>query len=201
MADDGDKAIAAVASLNPDLVLVDIEMPKMNGIEVTRVICQRFPATKVLVLSTHEKEEYVRQVIAAGADGYILKHTSAADLVSAVHAVSRGCSHFGPQILKKVRLVSERSLQPVTEENLTLTPTPSNSELVKQNDNNLANIATVRVEEFLPPIGKWLRWGGISVITAIALLVPATAVLKYKTFVLSFLPITLSTSQTSEIAT
>lgn len=191
-ADDGDKAIAAVESLNPDLVLMDIEMPKMNGIEVTRIICQRFPELKVLVLSTHQKEEYVRQIISAGADGYILKNTSATDLVSAIDAVSKGYSHFGPKILKKVRLVGEDSLQLVEESEskksarqinpIEPLDRESKTKIVAQQVHLAATPSTI-TEEFLPPIGRWLTWGGISVVTAIALVIPATSILKYKTTV------------------
>ena len=189
--DDGDKAISAVESLNPDLVLMDVEMPKMNGIEVTQIICQRFPELKVLVLSTHQKEEYVRQIISAGADGYIIKNTSAIDLVSAIRAVSKGYSHFGPKILKKVQLVGDRSLcakkidfKKSSEQTNLVKPLHSknNTQIVTQQEANLATSSTI-AEEFLPPIGKWLTWGGISVVTAIALVIPATSILKYKTTV------------------
>ena len=192
-ADDGDKAIAAVESLNPDLVIMDIEMPKMNGIEVIRIISQRFPESKVLVLSTHEKEAYIQQTISAGADGYILKNTSATDLVNAVQAVSRGYSYFGPKLLKKAQFASVQSLQPIKKieqensskpVNLTeLLDSKSNTKIVKRKDINIATTSSTVTEEFLPPIGKWLTWGGISVITAIALVIPTTSILKYKTTV------------------
>ena len=191
MADDGDKAIAAVESLNPDLVIMDIEMPKMNGIEVTQIICQRFPELKVLVLSTHEKEEYIQKIISAGADGYILKNTSATDLVSAIVAVSKGYSHFGPKILKKVQPIGGQTL-PTQIDSEKSSPkqinlvkplnSRSDTQIVRE-EVNLATISSTITEEFLPPIGKWLTWGGISVVTAIALVIPATSILKYKTTV------------------
>ena len=74
IASDGEMAIAQVESFNPDVVLIDIEMPKMNGIEATKIISQRFPDCKILILSSHEHQEYVQKIIAAGADGYILKN-------------------------------------------------------------------------------------------------------------------------------
>ena len=184
-ADDGDKAIAAVESLNPDLVLMDIEMPRMNGIEVTQIICQRFPELKVLVLSTHEKEEYIQQIISAGADGYILKNTSATDLVSAIDAVSKGYSHFGPKILKKVQLVGNIDSEKSSSKQINLVKplnSRSDTQIVRE-DVNLATTSSTITEEFLPPIGRWLTWGGISVVTAIALVIPATSILKYKTTV------------------
>ena len=189
-ADDGDKAIAAVESLNPDLILMDIEMPKMNGIEVTQILRQKFPELKILVLSTHDKKEYVRQIISAGADGYILKNTSAIDLVSAINAVSKGCSHFGPKILKEIQLIGDRTLQPVqidsqnSSKQINLVkPSDSKIQIVRQQEVDLSTTSPTITEEFLPPIGKWLTWGGISVVTAIALVIPATSILKYKTTV------------------
>lgn len=83
-AGDGERAIALVESLNPDVVLIDIEMPRMNGIEAAKIIDRRFPNCKILVLSSHENPEYVQQIISAGADGYILKNTPAEDLVTAI---------------------------------------------------------------------------------------------------------------------
>ena len=190
-ADDGDKAIAAVESLNPDLVIMDIEMPKMNGIEVTQIICQRFPELKVLVLSTYDKEEYIQKIINAGADGYILKNTSATDLVSAIRAVSKGYSHFSPKLLKKVQPIGGQTLptqidsEKYSPEQINLVkPLNSRSDTqIVTKEVNLATISSTITEEFLPPIGKWLTWGGISVVTAIALVIPATSILKYKTTV------------------
>ncbi|MFA9202184.1 MAG: response regulator, partial [Candidatus Nanopelagicaceae bacterium] len=103
-ASDEKEAIALVESLKPDVVLLDIEMPKMNGIEATSIINRRFPECKILVFSTHKSPQYVRQMILAGADGYILKTTPDEDLVTAIHSVCRGYSYFSPQLLKKVLL-------------------------------------------------------------------------------------------------
>ena len=104
IAGDGKSAIALVETLNPDVILIDIEMPKMNGIEAASVINRRFPDCKILVLSSHESPEYVEQIISAGADGYILKTTPAEDLVMAIQSVYRGYSYFGSQLLKQVQL-------------------------------------------------------------------------------------------------
>ena len=104
---DGQRAIALTESLRPDVVLIDIEMPKMNGIEAASTIKQQFPECKILVLSSHENPEYVQQIIAAGADGYVLKTTPAQDLVIAIQSVCRGYSYFGSQLLRKVQLANE----------------------------------------------------------------------------------------------
>lgn len=104
---DGQRAIALTESLRPDVVLIDIEMPRMNGIEAASIIKQRFPDCKILVSSSHENPKYVRQVISAGGDGYILKTTPTEDLATAIQSVYRGYSYFGSQLLKKVQLADE----------------------------------------------------------------------------------------------
>jgi HlyD family secretion protein len=115
VAGDGQQAIALTESLRPDVVLIDIEMPKMNGIEAASAIKQRFPECKILVLSSHENPEYVQKIIVAGADGYILKTTPAEDLVIAIQSVCRGYSYFGSQLLKKVQLANELAKTPQRE--------------------------------------------------------------------------------------
>jgi HlyD family secretion protein len=103
-ANNGETAIAQIESLQPDVVLLDIEMPKMNGIQATEIVSQRFPNCRILVLSSHEDQEYVQQAIAAGADGYILKNADPSDVVMAVYSVSKGYSHFAPKLLPKMQL-------------------------------------------------------------------------------------------------
>ncbi|MGL5836003.1 MAG: response regulator, partial [Waterburya sp.] len=106
-ANNGEKAIALIESLRPDVLLLDIEMPTMNGIQATEIVSQRFPDCRILVLSSHEDQAYVQQAIAAGADGYILKNAPAADLVMAIHSVSKGYSHFAPKLLPKMQLTQD----------------------------------------------------------------------------------------------
>jgi DNA-binding NarL/FixJ family response regulator len=100
-AENGETALQQVEILQPDLVLLDIEMPLMNGIAVTHQICQHFPRTKVLVLSSHENTEYVVKALQAGAKGYLLKHTLAEDLVQAIRSVHRGYSQLESKLLEK----------------------------------------------------------------------------------------------------
>lgn len=103
-ANNGERAIALIESLQPDVLLLDIEMPKMNGIQTTEIVSQRFPDCKILICSSYEDQEYIQQAIAAGADGYILKNADASDLVMAIYAVSKGYSHFAPKLLPKIQL-------------------------------------------------------------------------------------------------
>jgi HlyD family secretion protein len=101
-AEDGNSAIEQVGTLMPDLVLMDLEMPGMNGITATQKICQQFPKTKVLVLSSHEDREYVTQALRAGASGYLLKNTLAEDLEQAILSVYQGRSQIEVKLLKGV---------------------------------------------------------------------------------------------------
>lgn len=86
----GEEAIARVDEWEPDVVLMDIAMPGMNGIETTRRIRQEHPQTRVLVLTQHEERQYVIPVLRAGASGYLLKSALSSDLITALRAVARG---------------------------------------------------------------------------------------------------------------
>ncbi|MEM9506427.1 MAG: response regulator transcription factor [Cyanobacteria bacterium P01_E01_bin.35] len=98
-AQDGRSAIAQVKKLQPDLVLIDIEMPKMNGITATRYIRKHLPSTKVIVLTSHKNEEYITQALQAGASGYLLKNSLLRDLKQAIYALGRGYSLVESQVL------------------------------------------------------------------------------------------------------
>jgi two-component system response regulator NreC len=95
-AHDGRQAIAEVQRLQPDIVLMDITMPDMNGIEATRQIKKLQPETKVLMLTMHENDEYVFQALRAGASGYMLKEAADTELISALHVVQSGQFYLSP---------------------------------------------------------------------------------------------------------
>ena len=101
-ADDGRAALLAVLKLQPDLVLMDISMPGLNGIEATRQIRQRHPEVKVVVLSMHANEEYVFQVLRAGASGYVLKQSDSSEVLTAIRAALSGGSFLSPPISRAV---------------------------------------------------------------------------------------------------
>lgn len=101
-AENGQVAIAQVESLNPDLVLMDIQMPIMDGVEATKQICDRFPNSKVLILTVDETEEYISQALKYGASGYILKNTPPEELAFAIQAVYRGYMHLDLNLGRKV---------------------------------------------------------------------------------------------------
>ncbi|HBB31880.1 MAG TPA: DNA-binding response regulator [Cyanobacteria bacterium UBA8803] len=101
-ADNGETAIHQVAALHPDVILMDIRMPVMDGVAATREICQRFPQTNVLVLTTFDDDEYVTQALQYGAAGYLLKDTPPEELAQAIRAVHKGYTQLGPGIGKKI---------------------------------------------------------------------------------------------------
>jgi two-component system response regulator NreC len=101
-AKDGREAIKTIEELLPDVILMDIAMPGLNGLEATRRIKKKFPKTKVVVLTMHANEEYIFQILNAGADGYLVKETAFQDLISAINAVHKGAAFMSPSISKKV---------------------------------------------------------------------------------------------------
>ena len=98
-AHDGQGAITQIQKLQPDVVLIDIEMPKMNGITATKYICQYLPNTKVIVLTSHKYRNYISQALQAGASSYLLKDSLAVDLKQAIYSISRGYSYIEAQLL------------------------------------------------------------------------------------------------------
>lgn len=97
-ASDGLEVLAKLKTLSPDVVLMDISMPTMNGIEATTRIRQAGGAVKVLVLTQYDHEEYIKRVLQAGASGYILKNAIAEELLRGIRAVHRGEQFFTPDI-------------------------------------------------------------------------------------------------------
>ena len=116
-ANDGYEAIAQVEKLKPDLVLIDIEMPGLDGVSATRIICEKFPATKVLVLSGFDSNDYIKQSLSAGAQGYIVKSTAPAELIDAIRSIARGYTKIGPGLLEKlIPVVEQANSEPIEAE-------------------------------------------------------------------------------------
>lgn len=124
VAENGEHAVKQVESLIPDVVLMDMEMPGMNGMEATKLICQRFPDVKILVLSTFDTQEYVSRSLSSGAMGYLLKGTPAKELTDAIRSVHRGYAQIGPGIYRNLALpqLEEAKKLPVMSSLNTTTP-------------------------------------------------------------------------------
>ncbi len=101
-ASNGLEAIELAKNLGPDVILMDIGMRQLNGLEATREIKRLFPSIKVLVLTMYDNEEWIFQILKAGASGYLIKDSAVTDLTSALRAVYQGDSYLSPSISKRV---------------------------------------------------------------------------------------------------
>ena len=99
---DGVEAVQVAADLTPDVMLMDIRMPRLDGIEATRRVLARVPQTKVVVLTTFDLDEYVYEAIRAGASGFLLKDVAPADLVHAIRVVARGDVLLAPTLTRRL---------------------------------------------------------------------------------------------------
>ncbi len=129
-AENGREAVQITEKMKPDVVVMDFSMPDLNGLEATRQIKLRVPETKVLILTRHSDQEYVKSILSAGASGYLVKNSAAEELVIAIQAVQRGDSYLDPLISKTI---IEGYLNPFAGENKTLEIklTPRQSEVLQ----------------------------------------------------------------------
>jgi len=109
-AQDGRQAVALVRKHQPDVVLMDIAMPLLNGLEATRQILKAVPATKVLILSAHSDDAYVQSATESGAVGFLLKQTSSHDVCRAIREVQKGKTFFSPSISRRQDRLNQESL-------------------------------------------------------------------------------------------
>jgi two-component system, NarL family, response regulator NreC len=126
---DGEEALKQAAKLKPDIVIMDISMPKLDGIEATRLIKERQPEVKVIILSVHEDEEYAYQILKAGASGYLLKNAGRKEIFEAVRSAMSGERFFSPGISRiivqgfvsraKEQTEAESAAAPVADQKLT----------------------------------------------------------------------------------
>jgi DNA-binding NarL/FixJ family response regulator len=102
VAEDGREAVRGVERSKPDLIILDLSMPKMNGLEAIKEIKKISPTTKILVLTMHDKADYVLEVLKAGGDGYMLKYDTRADLMTAIKSILSGKQFLSPGVSKQV---------------------------------------------------------------------------------------------------
>lgn len=111
----GAQAVAAYVRLRPDVVLMDLQMPEMDGAEATRRIREHDPDARILVLTTYATDEFIFTALRAGARGYLLKDASADELLAAIHAVQRGQTQLAPAVAARlVSGISGASAEPLT---------------------------------------------------------------------------------------
>jgi DNA-binding NarL/FixJ family response regulator len=108
-AENGRQAVDLTRKLRPDVVLMDIAMPLLNGLEATRQILRSVPTTKVLILSAHSDDAYVKQALAYGAAGFLVKQTASNSLSKAIREVQRGMSFFSPSINRRLALHQKKA--------------------------------------------------------------------------------------------
>ncbi len=114
-AQDGQEAVELAAKKQPDLILMDLKMPGMNGIEATREIRKKFPAIKILVLTTYDEDEWVFDAIRAGASGYLLKDTPRQKIIEAIRGTVEGKSFLDPAVAGKLMTqVASNQTQPAS---------------------------------------------------------------------------------------
>jgi DNA-binding NarL/FixJ family response regulator len=141
-ASNGQQAIDLVKILHtksqpPDIILMDIRMPLMDGVTATQQLCQLFPASKILVLTTFDDAKYVAEAIRFGAKGYLLKDTPSEELAEAIRCIHRGYTQFGPGILEKIAATT-----PSNEQNQPQQPPPGFAQLTPRERQVLKMIAT-----------------------------------------------------------
>ncbi|MEB3215098.1 MAG: response regulator transcription factor [Nostocales cyanobacterium 94392] len=133
----GKEAVELVETLQPNVILMDIRMPLMDGVAATREIKQKFAQTKILVLTTFDDDEYIKAALQNGAMGYLLKDTPSEELAVAIRAVNRGYTQLGPGIVKKLL-----TQFPATTSTQLSSPPPTLTELTKREKEVLRLIAT-----------------------------------------------------------
>ena len=126
-ANNGEKAIALTAQLQPDVILMDIQMPVCDGVTATREICQRYPWMRILVLTTFDDDEYIGKSLQAGAKGYLLKRKPIEEMATAIRAVNKGYALVSPEIAPKVFA----QIKPIPDRNLLDTLSPREVEVLQ----------------------------------------------------------------------
>ncbi len=167
-ASDGYSAIEQVEILKPDIVLIDLEMPMLDGLETTKIICHKFIGVKVIVLSMHDSNDYVSRALQAGATGYLLKNTPQEELIKAISFVNLGYSQFAPGLVNKI--ADSISKSPISAAQSKKANSLDRSLLIEIDDLNLTDLQNVQPQTKRKPrskkfyltmllLGNLLIWG------------------------------------------
>ncbi|MBD2167437.1 response regulator [Calothrix membranacea FACHB-236] len=176
-AENGKAAILKVANLHPDVVLIDMEMPEMDGINATKIISERFPKTKILVLSGYDKHEYIKASLNAGACGYILKDASPEELRDSIRLVEKGYTQLAPGLINKIIPQQQLSSAEIFDfQKSAALPKPGT--IVQDDTPILLNV--IQTEEVLPHTTHWVEVGGKFLIGSFATVVILSAVIQYQ---------------------
>ncbi|MFW1676935.1 response regulator [Pontibacter sp. JAM-7] len=137
MANNGQQALELAAELQPDVVLMDISMPVMNGFEATERFREQLPQIKVLILSMHDDREYIMKLVRCGASGYVLKDVSSRELINAIQTVSTGASYFSSGVSQT--LFNAAALEPAETAPKPDLLTPRENDVLKSIAEGLSN--------------------------------------------------------------
>ncbi|MDH4581622.1 response regulator transcription factor [Pseudomonas sp. BN415] len=147
-AESGAEALELVASTELDLLLVDVGLKDMNGLELTRKLCSLYPGIKILILSMYDNQEYVRTSINAGAFGYVLKNAPSTELIAAIEAIVAGGSFYSPEIARKLatNIRDENELTPRELQVLSMIAKGlNNKEVARELDISVRTVETYRL--------------------------------------------------------
>jgi multidrug efflux pump subunit AcrA (membrane-fusion protein)/DNA-binding NarL/FixJ family response regulator len=173
VADHGKEAIELVERFHPDVILLDLEMPEMDGLSATKIICQHFPNTKVAILSSHDREDYVTQAIEIGAIGYLFKNISAEELTQTIRLIYRGYLQVAPGLSCQLSSSIAAKLEKITTVEV---PKINNSSSIQ----NLKVLPSVELEQFIPPLDRFTKIGGTILFSLFGTAILLTSILKYK---------------------
>lgn len=101
-ANDGEALLKLIAVNPPDVVLMDMNMPELNGLETTKIMVERYPSVKVIMLTMHDSSDYIQRLIKAGANGYVLKNTGKEELKLAIETVHAGDSYYSKEVTQRI---------------------------------------------------------------------------------------------------